>query len=397
MGLQANYLQDVAEELVPLYAQLQTDILEDVARRIAKTGRITDTADWQMRKMREAGIVNRDATRRIARLSGETQRTITSVFDRACTKAITADDAIYKAAGLKLTPISASQSFRQIMLAGVDKTKGLFQNFTLTTANSAGQIYTTVMDRAYMQVTSGAFSFDEALRRAIKSLARDSITSLTYDKSGSVSTAEAAARRSLLTGLNQTTAQLQLERARQLESDLVEVTAHLGARPSHAEWQGGIYSLSGKHPHYKNFYDETGYGSGDGLCGWNCYHSFFPFFEGLSKPTFSEMRSPTGKTNDQLYEESQLQRALERAIRASKREVAVLDAARSSSHDAELMDYLDSEFRRASVTLKARRLRLEEFLEETGRRADPIRILTPDFSRSTSSKAAWAARKAAKK
>lgn len=86
------------------------------------------------------------------------------------------------------------------------------------------------MDRAYMQVTSGAFSFDEALRRAIKSLARDSITSLTYDKSGAVSTAEAAARRSLLTGLNQTTAQLQLERARQLDSDLVEVTAHLGAR-----------------------------------------------------------------------------------------------------------------------------------------------------------------------
>lgn len=121
MGLQADYLQDVAEELVPLYAQLQTDILEDVARRIAKTGRITDTADWQMRKMREAGIVNRDATRRIARLSGETQRTIASVFDQACTKAIAADDAIYKAAGLKLTPISASQSFRQIMLAGVDK------------------------------------------------------------------------------------------------------------------------------------------------------------------------------------------------------------------------------------------------------------------------------------
>ena len=394
MGLRADYLQDIAEELVPLYAQLQTDILEDVARRVAKTGRITETADWQMRKMREAGIVNRDATRRIARLSGETQRTITSVFDRACTKAIGADDAIYKAAGLKLTPISASQSYRQIMLAGVDKTKGLFQNFTLTTANSAGQIYTTVMDRAYMQVTSGAFSFDEALRRAIRSLARDGITSLTYDRSGAVSSAESAARRSLLTGLNQTTAQLQLQRASELGSDLVEVTAHLGARPSHAVWQGGIYSLSGKHPSYKNFYDETGYGTGDGLCGWNCYHNFFPFFEGLSRPTFQDMRSPNGKSNDQLYEESQRQRALERAIRASKREVTVLDAARGSSRDPQLTEYLDGEFRRASVTLKARRRRLEEFLDETGRRADPIRIMTPDFSRSTSSKASWAARKA---
>ena len=396
MGLQADFLQDVAEELVPLYAQLQTDILEDVARRIAKTGRITDTADWQMRKMQEVGVLNRSAAKRAARLTGQTQRSITKIFDSVCTKSLGADDAIYRRAGKKIVPISASQSFRQIMLAGVEKTNGLFQNFTLSTANSAGRIYTNVMDRAYMQVTSGAFSFDEALRRSVSTLAREGITKLTYDGSGSVSSAESAARRSLLTGLNQTTAQLQLERAREMESDLVEVTAHLGARPSHAVWQGGIYSLSGKNRNYGNFYDETGYGTGEGLCGWNCYHSFFPFFEGLSQATFS--RNPVGvdgKSNAQVYEESQQQRALERAIRSSKREVTVLDAARSAATDPETIEYLDREFRRASVLLKRRRDRLDDFLDETDRRADPIRILTPDFSRSTASKAAWAARKAA--
>ena len=394
MGLKADYLMDIADELVPLYTQLQTDILCDIARRIVKTGQATPTARWQALKLKDAGLAQRSAVREAAKLTGTTDRSLLRVFNRSCTKALAADDAIYKAAGLKIAPLASDQSFRQIMLAGVDKTKGLFHNFTLTTANSAGQIYTSVMDRAYMQVVSGAFSFDDALRRAVHSLATDSITSLTYG-SGATSSAESAARRSLLTGLNQTTAQLQLKRAQEVGSDLVEVTAHGGARPSHAVWQGGIYSLSGKHAHYKDFYSETGYGDGDGLCGWNCYHNFFPFFEGLSGRTFTpETYTVPGKSNDQVYEESQRQRALERAIRASKREVSVIDAARDSCTDPELMNQLDKEFRRASITLANRRDRLEEFLDETDRQSDAIRLLVPNFSRSTSSKAVWAARKA---
>ena len=395
MGLKADYLMDVADELVPIYAQLQEDILCDIARRIIKTGQTTETAAWQAKKLKEAGLAQRAAVREAAKLTGTTDKALLRVFNRGCTKAMAADDAIYRAAGLNVAPIAADQSFRQIMLAGVDKTKGLFRNFTLTTANSAGTIYTSILDRAYMQVVSGAFSFDEALRRAVHSLGSESISSLTYS-SGAVSSAESAARRSLLTGLNQTTAQLQLERAHQVGSDLVEVTAHGGARPTHAVWQGGIYSLSGKHPHYKDFYSETGYGDGDGLCGWNCYHNFFPYFEGLSGRTFTpETYRVPGKTNDQVYEESQRQRALERAVRASKREVTVIDSARGECTEPVLMEQLDKEFRRASITLRNRRDRLEEFLEETGNRADPIRILTPNFSRSTSSKASWAARKAA--
>ena len=395
MGLTADYLQDVADQLVPLHAQLEEDILTDVARRIAKAGRITETAAWQARKMQEAGIVRRSAIRKAAKMTGQTTKTLMHVFDTACTKAIDADDEIYQAAGLKLVPLSADQSFRQIMLAGIQKTQGLFNNLTMTSLNSAGSIYTATMDRAYMQVISGAFSFDDALKRAITSLARDGITQLTYE-SGAVSSADAAARRSLLTGLNQTTAQLQLHRAEQLGSDLVEVTAHLGARPTHAVWQGGIYSLTGNNRHYRNFYDETGYGTGEGLCGWNCYHNFFPFFEGLSGRTFTEnTHTIKGKTNDQVYEESQRQRALERAVRASKREIMVLDAARKEAESAELKEYLDREFRRASLTLRNRRDRLDGFLEETGRRMDQTRIFTPDFSMSTSSKAVWAARRAA--
>ena len=237
MGLQSSYLQQMAEELVPLYSELETDILCDVARRIVKAGRLTETAEWQLKKAKEIGFLHRDSVRRVASLTGKSQSEVKRIFNTVCTKAISADDAIYSAAGLKLAPVSSSLTYRQVMLAGVTKTNGLFSNFTMTTANSAGQIYSRILDRAYMQVTSGAFTFDQALRMAVSDLARNSIEKLTYE-SGSVSSAESAARRSLMTGLNQTTAQLQLMRADEADCDLIEVTAHLGARPSHAVWQG---------------------------------------------------------------------------------------------------------------------------------------------------------------
>ena len=169
--------------------------------------------------------------------------------------------------------------------------------------------------RAWLQVNTGAFSYDQALRGAIRDLAEKGIGGVAYP-SGHHDKMDVAARRALITGLNQTVADLQLARADEMECDLVEVTSHAGARPTHAVWQGQVYSLSGKHPHYKDFRDETGYGTGEGLCGWNCNHSFYPFFEGLSHQAFE--RDPAarlGKSNDQVYEESQRQRYYERQIR----------------------------------------------------------------------------------
>ena len=123
--------------------------------------------------------------------------------------------------------------------------------------------------------------------------------------------------------------------ADQLGSDLVEVTAHAGARPSHAVWQGQIYSRSGKSRSYPDFVQATGYGTGAGLGGWNCRHSFFPHFPGqsntYSKDELEEYTRPdaveyNGKSMS-LYEAEQTQRNIERQIRRWKREDNALQAA----------------------------------------------------------------------
>jgi hypothetical protein len=86
-----------------------------------------------------------------------------------------------------------------------------------------------------------------------------------------------------LTGVNQTAAEVQLRRMDEMGTDLVETTAHHGARTTpgpgpdnHAWWQGRWFSRSRKSSKYPDFYEQTGYGTGPGLCGWNCRHSFFP-------------------------------------------------------------------------------------------------------------------------
>ncbi|MDY2848609.1 MAG: phage minor capsid protein, partial [Oscillospiraceae bacterium] len=189
---------------------------------------------------------------------------------------------------------------------------------------------------------------------------------------------------------NKTAGDMQLDLASEMGCDLVEVTSHLGARPSHAEWQGQVYSISGKNPKYKPF-SVTGYGTGDGLCGWNCRHSFYPYFEGLSER--ASIPKFTAEENLEMYENQQQQRAYERAIRKSKRELAGIDSARQNTDDPALKAKLDKEFSQKSVTLKKREDRLKTWCAEKDLAMDNSRVRTYGFGKSVSQKAVIAGNK----
>jgi hypothetical protein len=128
--------------------------------------------------------------------------------------------------------------------------------------------------------------------------------------------------------------QIQLQNAQALGTDIVEVTAHVGARPSHAVWQGLWYSLTGDTAEYPNLTRITGYGSVTGLKGANCRHDFYPVIPGISEPTYTKEQlanidppPQTVQINGKdveltYYELTQRQRAYERSIRARRRDVA---------------------------------------------------------------------------
>lgn len=354
--LTPQYLQRVPHALVDLYGEAEAAILEDMARRISGYDMFIPAAQHQLRMLEEMGAAREEILGQLARLTGKGSRELEQILREAGMEAIRADDMVYRAAGLSTAPLSASPVMQRTLQAGLTKTKGLFDNLTRTTANMASRQFERALDTAYMQVASGAFSPQEAVRRAVKDLCRQGVTAIEYP-SGHRDSMDVAVRRAVVTGVNQTAMQLQMARADELGVDLVETTAHAGARPEHAAWQGQIFSRSGKSRKYPDFVSSTGYGTGLGLGGWNCSHSFRPYVEGMprtySKELLREYKAQDYEYNGRKmteYEALQRQREIERNIRRWKREntamkAAGLDTAQSAGElrqwQAAQRDFLD--------------------------------------------------------
>ena len=332
--LTPKQLEQCPDGMVELYAQLESDILADMARRIATYDYFIPSAQWQFKKQKELGNLSKDIIKVLSRATGKSEEELRRLMSQAGAEALVADDEIYRTAGKEPPPVNQSKALLAVLNAAYKKTDKLFKNLTKTTAQTAAGQFEAALDRAHLQIMSGAFDQNTAIRNAVKNLSKQGIGAVKYP-SGHTDTIEAAVRRATVTGVNQTCIQLQLARAEDMGCDLVETTAHGGARPEHAVWQGRVFSLSGKHDKYPDFYKSTGYGTGAGLGGWNCRHSFSPFFEGISNAAYSksELKDYEAKKYSYNgvkmteYEASQKQRYIERQKRRWKRENAAMAAA----------------------------------------------------------------------
>ena len=387
--LSPEFLAALPESVVALFLQVEEDLLEDIARRIAKMDGITDTAKWQAWRYEQVKLFSSNALQTLAQATGKSKEELVQLFREAALETLAADNEIYTAAGLTV-PETLSPTLQNILQSGYLQTGQMMENFTATTANTVTRQFENALDRAWLQINTGGFTYQQAIRKAIQTLAQDGLCAIVYP-SGHRDTIETAVRRAVLTGVNQTAAKLQIARMEEMGCEFVEVTAHPGARPSHAVWQGKVFhrgdgtSVNGVY--YPPFVQSTGYGTGAGLGGWNCRHNFFPFFPGLSKRAYTnEMLaqldakeiSYQGKDYTR-YEASQMQRALERKIRKAKREYLSLDAAGQDTAES-------------AVKLRQARAQLNDFLTETGLRQDNFREQVAGFGRSEASKASWAAR-----
>ena len=365
--LKPEYLQRVPDGMIQLYAQAEADILADMARRISAYDYWIPAVEHQAKMLEEAGMVREEILARLKTLTGRTDRELRQLMQEAGGVALKSDDAVYRRQGLNPPPVSASEDLQKVLQAGYEKTSGTFRNLTRTTARTAAHQFAQALDRAYMQITLGGMDYNTAIRSTIKQLSAEGVGAIRYP-TGRTDTIEVAVRRAVVTGVNQTALRLQDARADEMGADLVEVSAHAGARPSHAQWQGGIYSRSGKSRKYPDFVKATGYGTGAGLGGWNCSHSFRPWFEGMSrtydKALLKEYQAKDYEYNGVRmteYEALQEQRKIERSIRRWKREQNALRAAGLDSGEA-------------SAKIAEWNRRQKDFLEQTGLKADGTRV-----------------------
>lgn len=331
--LSPEYLEQLPLNMIALYSQAEQDILADMARRIAAYDYWIPAADYQYQKLIAMGNFHGYVMTALSARTGKTRAELEKLMQEAGSKVLSFDTGIYKKHGLSPPPLAVSIELQRILQAGLKQTNGLFQNLTRTTANTAAGQFEEALDRAYMQIISGAFDYNTAIRMAVKDLSKQGVGAVKYPN-GHMDTIEVAVRRAVVTGVNQTCAKMRLSLADEMGCDLVEVTAHAGARPAHAVWQGGIYSRSGSSLKYPDFESVTGYGTGAGLCGWNCRHSFYPYFEGSPRAYTPELLKKYGEKNYRYhgrrmteYEASQQQRYIERQIRRWKREQGAMQAA----------------------------------------------------------------------
>lgn len=389
--LAPDYLDHAPDRLVLLWQQVEDDILRDVARRISKMEALTPTANWQLWRYEQTEALRQDVVKKLARYTGKSEAEIRRLMQEAATRAMEAEDEIYYHYGKEPTPFAGNETLQALLNAGYQQTAGTFHNLTATTANTVSGQFEAALDRAHLKVSSGAFDYKSAVKSAVDSLA-DTMKYVTYP-TGHTDTLEVAARRAVLTGVNQTGAKLQVARADEMGVEFFETTAHGGARPSHAEWQGrqfhrgGAVDYMGKH--YPDFEAATGYGTGAGLCGWNCRHTFFAIFPELGAPPAWTQESLEALNARDIeynggkytrYEISQMQRARERTVRKYKRRYLAEDAAGADTTAS-------------AVKLRQARQELADFIAATGGRADSARTSVAGFGRSESSKATWAAKK----
>ena len=383
--LPPSYLDQMPDAFVQLWQQVEDAILQDVARRIGKMDKVTPTANWQLWRYQQTEALRNDVVKLLAKYTGKSETAIRKLLLQTATEALEREDAIYYHYDMEPPPFEESAALNNLLDAGARQTCGTWQNLTATTANTVTGAFERTLDAAWLKVSTGAFDYKTAVKQAVDSLA-DDMPMVTYP-SGHKDSIEVAARRAVLTGVNQTTGKLQVARMDEMGCEFVETTAHGGARPSHAEWQGRRFHRGGavdyKGKHYPDFEAATGYGTGAGLCGWNCRHTFFAVFPELGDPpqwTQEQLRELNARDIEwngkkyTAYEISQMQRARERNVRRWKK--------RYLAEDAAGLDTTDS-----AVRLKAARQSLSDFTKATGGRVDSARVSVPKFGRSEASRA----------
>ena len=358
--LRAEQLSQLVDaKIVPVYQQIEDDLLRSIARRLSAARLTTASALWEIRKAQDMSLLYDDLKKAIQKHTSLSAEAVTSMLKRAGADSVSYDAKIYERAAERgyipsaaIPPQIAAYMDAQLQAAA----QAAIETAKLTNTRAiqgALNEFSATVDRAYLAVSSGLSSADVATRQALREFAAAGVKTVNYASGRSMSI-EAATRMNMITATNQACARLAETHIQAMGANLVETTSHAGARPEHAEWQGRVFWVKTPQGKYKEFASSTGYGTASGLCGVNCRHSFFPYFENISSKSFD--RDPAqelGIDNDVLYEQTQQQRKLERKIRAAKRENVMAEAAKDSELSVE-----------ASVRVRAAQRDMRSFLSD---------------------------------
>lgn len=349
--MREDYKKRLSRKIEKNFSDLEMRIMEDIVRRITKAGKITSTADWQINRLRILGYSSEDIEQMLKEALNKSYPEMFELYDKVIDWEYVRNKDIYEQVNAEFIPYEENKELQQITEALIRQSSEELKNITKTLGfyldygtgkpvlTPLAQVYQKYLDTACMDIASGAFDYNSVLRRVVTQLTNSGLRQIDY-ASGRANRVDVAARRAVMTGISQLTGKISDINAEKLGTEHFEVAWHAGARPSHAAWQGKVWSK-------KELVTVCGLGTGSGLLGWNCYHEYYPFFPGISERNWTDewleeqnRKENTPKTfNDKeytLYEAKQRQRQMETAMRAQREKVQLLQAGGADPDDVML-------------------------------------------------------------
>ena len=368
----------IEKQAIGIYQNLELQIIEEIAIRIANYGYANTVVTNSLRIAQEMGFLYQDIVRLVAEYNNTTYENVNQIFYEAGEKTLSYDDKIYKEAGLNPVPLKQSESIKQMMNATIQRTAGNLQNLCMTTATTGQTQFVNAINNAYMFTSTGVKSYTQAIIDEIKNISSQGAV-IQYP-SGRKRSIESAIRTNVITAVNQNMGQLQETRANEVGWDLMEISAHSGARPSHMKWQGKIVSLSGQKGYLSKA--DIGYGEATGFKGINCRHSWYPYYKGTTR-TYSQKQLKEWEDEKVTYngekmtkyQATQKQRDFERKIRQDKKDLKAQQKLLTSTNNDLDIELVKSEIREIKATQKAHNEELNDFLDQTGLRKDYSRLV----------------------
>lgn len=352
----ASELEGIPTGICKTAEDMQARIMEDVVRRIKITGNITRSADWEIQRLSQLGMANDEIKKSIQDMLKYTDKEIDDLYSRVLQEGYVRDSALYKAAGVSRESFDQNKDLQKIIEAAREQTKRQFQNITQSMGfakNVNGKVeftpladfYQKELDGAVLDIVSGSMSYEEVIKRVVNEMTTSGLRTIDF-ASGRSYRVESAARTAVMTGFNQVVGKMNDTVAEQLGIDTFEVEWHGGARPSHQVWQGRVWTK-------RQLVEVCGLGRVDGLLGANCYHSYNPFYPGISKRSYSDKwlakmekqenapKKYQGKEYTK-YEALQEQRKMELQMRKLRQDIDLM-----TKGGADVDDILDKQIRYA--------------------------------------------------
>lgn len=386
-----EYKNRMANKIAAHYVELEERIIQDIVRRIVKTGEVTSTADWQINGLKIIGYSSEDIEKMLKTTLNKSYPEMFELYDKVINWEYVRNKDLYEQVNAEYIPFEKNKHLNQAIngiaqqsledLENITRSLGFYLDINgKKTMTPLSQVYTEHLDRACFDIVSGAFDYNSVLRRTVTQLTNSGLRTIDY-ASGWHNRVDVAARRAVMTGLSQITGKITDYNAKKLGTEYFEVAWHAGARPTHAVWQGKVWTK-------EQLVSVCGLGTVTGLLGANCYHEYYPFFPGISERNWTdqwleEKNQEENKPKEfqgkeyTVYEAKQRQRQMETAMRAQREKVRALQKGKADQDEilAHKMKYQGqlNEYARFSKKMGLRQERERIYLDMKGRVAPDLR------------------------